>query len=465
VSIVFNQAARIFGKNVRGAHVLLWASGVVLLICVLRFLFFYAAFVQDPALPIDPDSMDYIEPALSLLKNGTYADGFGNPSFRRPPGYAAIVAGLYALFGAGNLLAVVIFQNLVFFASSILVVLIAFWMGGLATMVIAAALFLSHFITFYYSNEVLNETIFTFLVLLSVVCLVASVQAKRIRLGWILSAGTILTAATFVRPVSLYLFYPLALLLAIFAFQQRKNWPDAAKACAVFFLPWIILGGLWYARNLQELGHFQFVGQQSEVLRERSTLLIARIENIPEPEVVNFYQKHVGENTVSLASHLKFYNRYPFQYLGISMESVLVTLFSPAQWHYKFYFPDYPRDREAFTSHILLGDFPAVLRAVGSWDAENILLLIGILFHSVILVVGALIPLVVSNNWRLPNFKFLGFSYLVIFYMLILVFLWGGSARFNVPNIPFLAILAGYGYASLFQSLFGVSLLRKLDSD
>ncbi len=106
-----------------------------------------------------------------------------------------------------------------------------------------------------------------------------------------------------------------------------------------------------------------------------------------------------------------------------------------------------------------------MLRVVQSWDAGNILLLIGILFHSVILVVGALIPLVMPNNWRSPNFKILGFSYLVIFYMLLLVFLWGYSVRFNVPKFPFLAILAGYGYASLFQSLFGVSLLRILDSD
>jgi 4-amino-4-deoxy-L-arabinose transferase-like glycosyltransferase len=250
VGLIFRQTTNFLGRDIPNRQIIIWASVVVLLICALRFLVFYMRFAKDPALPIDPDSMDYIEPALSLLETGSYGDANGQPTVRRPPGYAAILAMLFGTFGVGKFLAVVLFQNLVFYASSILVAIISLRIGGFLAMVIATALFLSHFTTFYYTNEILNETVFTFLLLGAVLCLTTGSQADNNLLGWIFCAGVILTAATFVRPVSLYLFYPLAMLLSAIFYRRFRNWRDASKAAMVFLLPWVVLGGLWYARNL-----------------------------------------------------------------------------------------------------------------------------------------------------------------------------------------------------------------------
>jgi len=461
VDIIFRQTTIILGRDAPNTQIIIWASIVALVVCAFRFLFFYLRFVQDPALPIDPDSMDYIEPALSLLETGFYGNASGQPTFRRPPGYAAIVAVLYGTFGVGNLLAVVLFQNLVFFASSILVAIISLRIGGFLAMVIATALYLSHFTTFYYCNEVLNETVFTFLLMSAFLCLVAGVHADNNRLGWVFCAGVILTGATFVRPVSLYLFYPLAVLPLAFFFKRYKNWRDASKAAMVFLLPWIVLGGLWYARNLKEVGRFQFVGQQSQVLPERTVLLIARIENVSEPETSKIYEKYVDENHGPILSHLKFYANHPFQYLRISIESVLITLFSPAQWHFKFYFPDYPTERKPFTNALLSGQFSIVLSEIQSWGIGNLFLLSAVLLHSIVLTIGAALPLLALNLWRQQNFHILSFCYVTICYMLMLVFVWGGAARFNVPNVPFLAILAGLGYSALYRRLSGAPSSQK----
>jgi 4-amino-4-deoxy-L-arabinose transferase-like glycosyltransferase len=407
-------------------------------------------FAKDPALPIDPDSMDYIEPALSLLETGSYGDANGQPTVRRPPGYAAILAMLFGTFGVGKFLAVVLFQNLVFYASSILVAIISLRIGGFLAMVIATALFLSHFTTFYYTNEILNETVFTFLLLGAVLCLTTGSQADNNLLGWIFCAGVILTAATFVRPVSLYLFYPLAMLLSAIFYRRFRNWRDASKAAMVFLLPWVVLGGLWYARNFSEFGRFQFVGQQSQILPERTGLLIARLENVSKFEAGKFYEKNIDENNGPIFKHLIFYANHPFQYLEMSIESVLITLFSPAQWHFSFYFPEYPTERKPFTKALFSGQFSMVLSEIQSWGVGNLLLLSVVIFQSVVLTIGAFLPLFALKLWRRQNIPILTISYVILTYMLMLVFVWGGAARFNVPNVPFLAILAGFGYSALY---------------
>ena len=184
---------------------------LVAILCVIRFSFFIYTYDKNPELIIDPDTQSYLDIAASLYERGKYERVAGVAETHRPPGYASYLALNYAIFGQDNLLAPVIIQHILSVLMVVMVSYLAFGLGGPVAGVIAAVVYLLDFTSFYYLNEVLSETLFTFFIVLSLFLIRKSIDAWETPFRWFLLAGLVTTLAVFVRPVGMLLMYPTTL--------------------------------------------------------------------------------------------------------------------------------------------------------------------------------------------------------------------------------------------------------------
>jgi len=183
-----------------------------------------------------PDSATYLAPARSFLHGHGFMDADGMPDALRTPGYPLLLA----LFGATTL-PMILLQHLAAIALAAGVWLVVRRRGGGRAAAMTAALLLAiDPPTIHYANKILSETLFT--ALLFVTLLLASARPRPVTLG-LLSGAMVL-----VRPIALFYFAVLALVLAFGRMTRRQI---AAFVAAALLLP---LG--WAARNAVETGAF-----------------------------------------------------------------------------------------------------------------------------------------------------------------------------------------------------------------
>ncbi|WP_164103321.1 ArnT family glycosyltransferase [Candidatus Laterigemmans baculatus] len=159
------------------------------------------------------DAQDYDRLAVGLVETGSYVTPAGNLSSLRPPLYPWCVSIGYRLFGIQNFEAIRLGQA----ALSLLTVVIVFRIGALAFServgLLGAAAYCFYPSALGFNNLILSETLFTFLVTLSV-WLVAEAIARE-SLGWLLTAGLVLGLGALVRSI-LWLFAPALAVLLLF---------------------------------------------------------------------------------------------------------------------------------------------------------------------------------------------------------------------------------------------------------
>jgi hypothetical protein len=124
----------------------------VALICAVRFALFYLRYRYVPDLPLSDDTLEYLEPAVSFLEHGRFVNADGSPWLWRPPGYPLVIAALFELFGANNLVSVIALQNIGFFVCACVVATLAHRLAGSFAAIVATILYLTDFSTFYYTN-------------------------------------------------------------------------------------------------------------------------------------------------------------------------------------------------------------------------------------------------------------------------------------------------------------------------
>ncbi|MDR3751152.1 MAG: glycosyltransferase family 39 protein [Terracidiphilus sp.] len=210
---------------------------------------------------IQPDTASYLRPGRNLLLHGQFFSG-GVPELERTPGYALFLA---LLSGAGPLAAILV-QILLSAASALLVWRIARAVfSDQRTALLAAWLFAFEPLSVIYSVLLLSETLFLALFLLSLERMTEFLRSQR--LHTLAVAGLWLAAATFVRPVTYYLPFALAVgLLAVLARVPGLRPSLYWKAPAVLLLstmPWL---AAWQVRNYVETGFAGFSSIQAQDL-------------------------------------------------------------------------------------------------------------------------------------------------------------------------------------------------------
>lgn len=195
------------------------------------------------------DTNSYLEPGRNLLLHGRFAAD-GVPDLLRTPGYSIFLA-TTSLAG----LPAAAMANLILSVFSVLLV----WRLGRAVSdddrvaLGAAWIFAFEPISVLFSFVLLSETLFMALLLLSLERLAMFLRERH--LGVLAAAGLWLAAATFVRPVTYYM--PFALALGLFlalAHVPGLRW-KAPAVMLISVLPWL---AAWQIRNWVETGYVGF---------------------------------------------------------------------------------------------------------------------------------------------------------------------------------------------------------------
>ena len=216
---------------------------------------------HDPASPLAPDSPSYERSALAQLADHRFwtAPGSGEPQIHRTPGYPALIAGSYALFGHRPA-AVIVIQLLM---NGAMLALVG-WMAGRVAVAArwTAVALLGLDVTFFASAQyVLTETFFTLQLVLFVAVWIAMRRASnnRVRhLALAAACGVLLATAALTRPIAYYLPVLVAVVTALVVrrdgLPRRRAWASAAA----LLLPAVLILGSWQVRNLRASGSAEF---------------------------------------------------------------------------------------------------------------------------------------------------------------------------------------------------------------
>jgi 4-amino-4-deoxy-L-arabinose transferase-like glycosyltransferase len=205
------------------------------------FLFVY----NHPERLFDPDSALYIKLAESLLGSYTF------PSLFRTPVYPSLIALVYSVFGHLPQ-AVVAAQIFLDSLTAVFVVLIFLEISRQKSYAYMAGFFyaVSPFSVFY-SHMILSETLFAFILIVSIYCFILFLNNKK--RGYLIVSSVFLGAGVLCRPIALYLPF----LLAAFVFMSGSRLRERLINCLIFLFSFYIVLIPWYIRNYQQ---YEYLG-------------------------------------------------------------------------------------------------------------------------------------------------------------------------------------------------------------
>ncbi len=206
--------------------------------------------LRDPTRFLQPDSHTYNQLALDLVNTGHLGVGpeqAHTVAALRTPGYPLLLAGVYALFGASPLAAILL-QCLL----ASLTVVITYRLGcrvfSRSTGLVAAIALCFDFASISLSLNLMTETTFALLLGVALLLMVRGVEADRpSRL--LFGSGAALACATLVRPCSCYSFPPAAAVLFLLLIGPRAGpWVTRFRRAvpgtlAFLLVPALLVGG------------------------------------------------------------------------------------------------------------------------------------------------------------------------------------------------------------------------------
>jgi len=231
-----------------------WLRRLALLAAlVVTLAFHFRSFTSSLPNPNAADGASYLAPALNLAGGRGFVapdpisycvHGLPNrpdaPDTLRTPGYPLFLAAVLAL-GLPPAAAIVL-QHLLVALLTVALFLVTERLTGRWQAALPAALLLGTFPPLTTSaQQYMTEVLTTVAVLAT---LVATWRAARGSIGWAAAAGLLSGCATLIRPIALFWFLPLALVLA---WRARRTLP-------LFLLAALVLPGAWVVRNYRATG-------------------------------------------------------------------------------------------------------------------------------------------------------------------------------------------------------------------
>lgn len=220
---------------------------IILLSLCIR-LFFWVFVLHHPGRAFDSDSGEYLRLAGTLLEAGTF------PSITRTPAYPSFIASVYYLFGKLPQ-AVLVIQSLLDSATAVIVTLISYRIIQDARYaLLAGLLYAMNPFAVFYSNMILSETLFTFILAVATFLFTRFNQSDR-KTDMVLSS--LLTGvAIFFRPIALYVPF----LFAACFFISGQKIRDAMTRSLIFVMVSFTVLAPWYVRNYRDYGRWTLSG-------------------------------------------------------------------------------------------------------------------------------------------------------------------------------------------------------------
>ena len=222
--------------------------GVLILIAVLASLTSLLYFAHFHDLYTD-DSPGYIRPAANLLAGNGFTDAQGHPDTLRTPGYPLVI--LPFLWAHLDLKYLVLFQHLLRVLIIVATAAFAFQLSGSRRQALLVGILLSIDLPFLRSaNNVMTEIVFTLLLGIALKLLWTESITSDDRMIPYVAAGLICGATVLIRPVSIFLFVPVAIYLLLV--RRSRGWLAAFAFSAAF----LCLPLAWATRNEVRTGYF-----------------------------------------------------------------------------------------------------------------------------------------------------------------------------------------------------------------
>jgi 4-amino-4-deoxy-L-arabinose transferase-like glycosyltransferase len=430
-----------------------WSSGeervftsrltIILLLALALRLAMWLPGLDDAAVYQGGDSDEYLALAASVEAAYTRPHGaLADLGFRRPPGYPLLLAAARAMLPDG-LAWLALVQVLIGCAIVAVTALVARRLFGSVAALTAALWVAVDPLAVVHSSVLLTETPF------ALALLVGLGAAHRALTGAAQQglaagvAGLALAAATFVRPITLYLPLLVTILLVAAARRRRRRWSVPVAFALASLLP--ILG--WMSRNHALTGVFVFTTiEGASLLDYRAAGALEEEEEIPIGEARARARAAAAAETLPgmnaaersrVASRvgLKMIVDHPGGYLRMAVRGLLMTLVGPGQAELQ--------DR--------LGEQgEPVVRAAVLFSATSATALV--LFAAV----GAIVAI---QRRSAPAMTVV---VLPIVYLLVIGSGQESYSRFRVPLVPLLALLAGVAWSEIGHRLARVSLRGSL---
>jgi 4-amino-4-deoxy-L-arabinose transferase-like glycosyltransferase len=426
---------------------------VIGLVCVARFVFFVETYRRNPDIVIDPDSLSYLNISQSMFERGAYERDPGFPELHRPPGYPSFLVAHYAVFGKHDLFAPVVSQHVLTYLMALMIAWLALQFGGGAAAIMAAGLYLTDFTSYYYVNEILSETLFAFALVVALVLVRAAMDNRQILYPWLLFSGLVLSFAIFVRPVGMFLVYPAAVLIGLYVYWTSRRISKGLAAATIFILPWIVLGGAWYLRSYLASGAFTFTSYETGVFDQRLADVFRSALGVDFQTGMRMAQATIAEGAKATEVFFSVIFKYPWDYVKVTAMDIGRLLFSPAQWHLKFYLPQVFGDQFPIEGLLLSGRFSEIAAAAARRPAAYLPIVFLVFLHLVVIYAGAALSL--AGIWKRSfNDKcYFIFLLIMIGYFIAITFGFIGHARMRVPFLPVLAVVSGYGFSLIYTKM------------
>jgi 4-amino-4-deoxy-L-arabinose transferase-like glycosyltransferase len=312
-----------------------------------------------------------------------------------------------------------------------------------------------------YAVCLMPETLFVFLMLITLDRVLAY-EANLSRKNLIL-AGIALAAATYVRPVSYYLVFALAIGIACTASRVNR-----LLTPATLLLTTVPLLGLWQVRNFTEAGYSGFSSvvdknlyfyQAAGVTAHLDRLSLSEVQDsLGYPDQASYLKAHPEQRLWSQAAQLRFMREqalavlaaHPVQALRSQLAGVAVVAFTPCASEVLKLLGLYPLPTtmpKRILSEGVIQSSTNVAETYPPIAAFMALLTLALLGMYLLSLLGVVEGLLEGNSSRLATLTLIGFA---VYFLLIS----GGAqavGRYRLPVMPELCILAAAGLCRILK--------------
>ncbi len=410
------------------------------------------------------DAGGYHQIAVNLLEHRVYSlyplSSSGRPISAsinlRTPVYPFFVAGIYWISGY-RVYMVLLLQILMGALSCLIIYKIGTLLFNNRVGFLAGCLLAVDFVSLLYANMLMTETVFTFLLLVSIYFVVRFL--KRLRIKYLVWGGLFMGLTTLCRPVSLY--FPVFLVLFFIFSSFVKGTPPVSRITngLIFVLIFLLTLSPWLIRNYKVSGfpHISSMGRMllmdNAVFLEqaRSGRSFKEIQGEFNKELENLVKgKNLSEiEEVRIAQQLGLEKimKHPVLYARVHLAGTLPTLVEPGSSEFWRLLGKKPRGIHILSEFLTKGSGGVIATVLGNKSFSQICYIAGAMTFLLIIYIALIagsIDLILKGKY----------SVVILFLAILGYFLLAvgplGNMRYRIPIMPYIMLLAAYGFTTNF---------------